>query len=95
MSVIIGKGLVDTAGKALPRDPALFVIFIFKITAAVLVNNGYDVSIFIILIMGNALIRMHHIYQIIPRITVLGSAPNFVRDLQNVSLAALYLQHIT
>ena len=50
--------------------------------------------VLIVLIVGDALIGMHHVHQAVSLIAVLGPAPDLVRDLQDVSAAAFHLQHV-
>ena len=76
--IVIGKSLVHTACESLPGYPALLVVFILDIAAAVLVSHRYDMPIVVILIMGDPLIRMHYIRKEIPRIAVARAAPNLV-----------------
>ena len=51
-------------------------------------------SVFIIFVVGNPLVRMHHIHQTIALIAILGPASDLIRNLQNTPTPALYLKYI-
>ena len=95
MCVVIRKGLADAFWEALFCDSAFYVVLIFKVAAAVLVGHCRDMAVFVIFVMGNALIGVHHVRQIVSLIAVLRPAPDLIRDLQDAPISALYLQHIS
>ena len=88
MYIIIGKGLINTVGKALFDYSAFIIVFVFQIAVSILVSNCRDITLFVIFIVRNAFVCMYDINQIIPLIAVLSAASNLVCDLHNAFVLA-------